>query len=132
MESIFCRDIEDKNLAQVLIDHLRTGDFFLVDKFPTATFDLHSAESITNASPGSPNYSVEGTLLLRGRSAKIEFPALLGYNESSIALQAHFDFDRVQWDSKYGSGRIFEALGQHLVNDFISISFQLIAPVQTS
>jgi len=49
--------------------------------------------------------------------------ALLGYNETSTALQAHFDLDRVQWDSKYGSGRIFEALGQHLVNDFISISF---------
>ena len=49
--------------------------------------------------------------------------ALLGYNETFIAIQAHFDLDRVQWDSKYGSGRIFEALGQHLVNDFISISF---------
>ena len=132
MESIFCRDIEDSKLAQVLIDHLRTGDFFLIDKFPTASFELQSAESMPNASPGSPNYRVKGTLSLSGRLAKIQFPALLGYNETSIALQAHFDCDRVQWDSKYGSGRIFEALGQHLVNDFISISFRLIAPAQTS
>jgi len=131
MNSILCRDIEDQSLAKVLIDHLRTGDFFLVNSFPTASFVLDAATPIDSASPGSPNYRIEGTLNLRGRSAKLEFPALLGLNDTSIALQAHFDFDRVRWGSKYGSGRVFEALGQHLVNDFISISFQIVAPLKS-
>jgi len=131
MSSIHCRDIEDHSLAKVLIDHLRTGDFFLVDSYPTATFELGAAKPIDAAAPGSPNYRIEGTLNLRGRSAKLEFPALLGFSDTTIALQAHFDFDRVQWGSKYGSGRVFEALGQHLVNDLISISFQLAAPLKS-
>lgn len=131
MGSILCQDNEDPSLAKVLIDHLRTGDFFLVDSFPTASFHLDAARPIDSATPGSPNYQVEGTLNLRGRSAELEFPALLGINDASIALQAHFDFNRVHWGSKYGSGSVFEALGQHLVNDFISISFQLVAPLKS-
>ena len=129
MNSIICQDIEDSKLAKVLIDHLITDDFFLVDRFPTATFVLDSAQTIENATPGSPNYQIEGTMTLRGLSAKIQFPALLGFSETSIALQAQFDFNRVSWDSKYGFGHVYEALGQQLVNDFISISFQLIAPL---
>ena len=55
MNSIICQDIEDSKLTKVLIDHLRTDDFFLVDRFPTATFVLDSAQTIENATPGSPN-----------------------------------------------------------------------------
>ncbi len=130
MTAIVCEDIEDPNLAQVLIAHLGTGDFFLVDSFPTARFVLTNAAPIANARPGSPNYHVEGEFTLRGQTETLSFEALLGSNDESLALQAQFDFDRVRWNSKYGSGKIYEALGQHIVNDLISISFQLVAPLK--
>jgi rhodanese-related sulfurtransferase len=130
MESIHCEDIEDPSLASMLISHLRTDDFFLVDSFPTAEFNLESAEPIPDATPGSPNANLVGSFTLRGQTQPLQFPATLGLNEEAIALQAHFDIDRVLWGSKYGSGRIYESLGKHIVNDRISISFQLIAPLK--
>ena len=129
MESIHCEDIEDPSLASMLISHLRTDDFFLVDSFPTAEFKLESAEPLPDATPGSPNTNLLGSFTLRGQTQPLQFPATLGLNEEVIALQAHFDIDRVLWGSKYGSGRIYESLGKHIVNDRITISFQLIAPL---
>lgn len=130
MNRIVCQDIEDSSLSQMLIGHLRTEDFFLVDQYPTARFEVSSAEEIPNAPAGSPNYNVEGKFTLRGHTEKIRFVATLGKNDEVVALQASFDFDRVLWNSKYGSGKIYEALGKHVVNDLISISFQLIAPLR--
>ncbi len=130
MNRIECQDIEDPSMAQMLIGHLRTEDFFLVDQYPTARFKVSSAEEIPNAPAGSPNYNVEGKFTLRGHTEKIRFVAALGKNDEVVALQASFDFDRVLWNSKYGSGKIYEALGKHVVNDLISISFQLIAPLR--
>jgi len=130
MTRIDCEDIEDAPLSQMLVDHLRTDDFFSVKTYPTADFKLVSAEPIPNATAGSPNYHVIGSFTLRGRTESITFPATLGINDEVIAFQAQFDIDRVLWGSKYGSGKIYEALGKHVVNDRISISLQLIAPIE--
>lgn len=131
MNAIVCVDIEDSEMASMLIGHLRTDDFFLVDSYPTSHFSLSSVEAIENVNPGSPNCVIKGVFTLRGHSEPIEFIGTLGSDDASIALQAQFDIDRVLWNSKYGSGRIYEALGKHVVNDLISISFQLIAPAKS-
>ena len=130
MNRITCEEIKDAPISQMLIDHLRTDDFFLVDTYPTADLDLISVTPIENAPYGSPNYNVSGTFTLRGKIQPLHFFATFGVNDEVIAFQAQFDFDRVLWGSKYGSGKIYEALGKHVVNDRISISFQLIAPLQ--
>jgi len=128
LSQIACDDIDDQKMNQVLINHLRSADFFLVSKYPTAVFELQNATPISGARPGSPNYEVNGTLSLRGHKDELLFDATLGWNEDDISLQAHFDIDRTTWGSTYGSGKLYEALGKHLVNDNISLSFQLIAP----
>lgn len=130
MTRIECEDIEDPSMAQMLIGHLRTDDFFLVEKYPAADFELLSAEAIPESHPGVPNYNIEGSFTLRGHTQQIRFPATLGKNDAVVALQASFDIDRVLWNSKYGSAKIYEALGKHVVNDLISISFQFIAPIK--
>ncbi len=129
MNRIICEDISDSAVNKMLIGHLRTDDFFLIDQFPTAQFELNYTATIPDARPGSPNYNIAGAFTLRGSTEPIAFDATLGTNDTDIALQAHFDIDRVLWGSKYGSGKIYEALGKHVVNDRISISFQLIAPI---
>ncbi len=125
-----CDDIEDAGMRKMLIDHLHSSDFFLVSKFPIASFKLNNASRLEQAAPGEPNYEITGSLNLRGHTDELLFNATLGWNGESIGLQAHFDVDRVTWGSQYGSGKLFERLGQNLVNDAVSISFQLIAPIQ--
>ena len=47
--------------------------------------------------------------------------------EGRFVAQAHFDFDRTLWNVVYGSGRLFEKLGMHLVNDLISLQLKIVA-----
>jgi polyisoprenoid-binding protein YceI len=49
--------------AEKLADHLRTADFFDVDKFGTATVKVHSAEKI-----GDNTYSAVATVSLHGHT----------------------------------------------------------------
>ena len=55
-------DIPDKSLAAGLIGHLASADFFDVENYPEASFELKSAEPISGATYGVPNYAVSGTL----------------------------------------------------------------------
>jgi len=44
-----------------------------------------------------------------------------------LKAQATLDIDRTQWNISYGSGRLFEKLGMHLVNDLVTLEFFLVA-----
>jgi polyisoprenoid-binding protein YceI len=116
-----CRDITDTSLAGVLIAHLQNADFFDVERFPEASFTLQSATPIEDATVGQPRFSVTGTLSARGQSIPMTIDAIVEQIEGGLVFQANFDFDRVDLGAVYGSGRLFERLGMHLVNDLVSI-----------
>ncbi len=126
-DSLKCTDIADQKMNQVLLDHLKAADFFLASEFPTASFVLSAVEAIEGATPGRPNTRVKGDLTLRGESRPIDFDAVFHQGPEEWVVQANFDLDRTRWNSRYGSGRFFEALGKHLVNDHISLQVQLFA-----
>ena len=129
MTRITCTDIQDGSVAAMLIGHLATDDFFSVQEFPTAEFRMESCEAIAESAPGDFNLLVKGRLMLRGKSQAIEFNAQIAYLDGKLGLQGQFDVDRTRFGSVYGSGKIFEKLGQHVVNDKISVSFQLICQI---
>jgi rhodanese-related sulfurtransferase len=121
MQQMTCRDIEDKSLAGYLIAHLQNADFFLAEKYPTASFKMESATPIEGASYGLPNYTVRGILNVRGQDLPLEVKALVEPVEGGYVFQSNFNFDRVALGACYGSGRLFERLGMHLVNDLVTI-----------
>jgi len=121
LRQMTCRDIEDSSMAAVLIQHLQNADFFDVGTHPLASFTLQSAKPIEGATRGAPNYRVRGTLEARGKAVPIEMDALVEPIQDRFVFQATFDFDRVELGALYGSGRIFERLGMHLVNDRVTI-----------
>ena len=47
--------------------------------------------------------------------------------EEVLALDAHFDIDRTRWNVNYGSGKLYDGLGMHLVNDDVSLQIRLVA-----
>ena len=131
MNSIVNRDLQDENYNRMLISHLKSDDFFHVQRYPTATFRLSSSEIIPEAAPGSPGQIVTGSLELKGQSNQLSFPAeIVAQENGQIKTHAALDIDRTRWGVLYGSGRFFEKLGMHLVSDTISIElFLLAAPV---
>lgn len=119
-----CRDLEDPKLSGVLIAHLQNADFFDTANHPEASFKLKSARRIENSSYGQPNYHVEGTLSARGKEMALTIEALIEAVDSGYVFQSNFNFDRVALGACYGSGKLFEWLGMHLVNDLVSIDVQ--------
>ena len=128
MGSICNLDLRDEGYRGMLIAHLMSEDFFDVDRFPTATVTLSGWEAIAGATPGTPNYMVLGDLIIKGITREIRFPAVIAPQEDgSLKAQATVDFDRTLWNVDYGSGKLFERLGMHLVNDLISVELFIVA-----
>jgi polyisoprenoid-binding protein YceI len=123
--------MENHNLAgdplqPVLLAHLKSDDFFLVDHFPEAIFTISEARLREESCPTAANCDVVGELLLRGVTRSISFPATVTTSAGAVWLEAHFDLDRTAWGIIYGSSRFFEHLGMHQVFEAISIALRLV------
>lgn len=128
MRTIKNCDLQDQEENSLLIRHLKSDDFFDVEKFPTAGFHLLECGVMVGATPGSPNYFIKGKLCLKDVTKEVSIPAIIVPGENgSIQAQACFDIDRTEWNVTYGSGKLFEKLGMHLVNDTITLELFITA-----
>jgi polyisoprenoid-binding protein YceI/rhodanese-related sulfurtransferase len=126
MNRIVCEDLVDTAYNALLILHLRDDDFFAVERFPTAEFVCERAEPLQACTPGTPNYTLHGTMTLRGVTQPLSFPAVIAAADADhLTGQAQFEIDRTQFGSHYGSGRLFAFLGKHVVNDHIHLHVKL-------
>lgn len=128
MTGISNLDLQDESYRLMLEGHLKSEDFFAVDRFPVAKIDISGWQPITGATPGSPNYMVQGKLTIKGITRQIDFPAVVAPQEDgSLKAQAALTIDRTDWNISYGSGKLFEKLGMHLVHDRIDIELFIVA-----
>ena len=128
MDSIVNLDLHDAGLNRMLVDHLKSDDFFDIKKFPTARFDATVFKPVSGAKAGHPNYEVSGKLTMKGITNEISFLSVFSVRDDlAITAEAHFDIDRTLWNVNYGSGKLFERLGRHLVYDIISLQLKLVA-----
>lgn len=128
MNEITNADIQDEGWRGMLIRHLKSDDFFDVEKYPTARFELHNSVAIPGATPGTPNFEISGSLTIKEAARSISFPAIIAQQEDgSLKAHASLDVDRTNWNVCYGSGKLYERLGMHLVNDLISIELFIVA-----
>ena len=127
MNDMICTDIENETYNKMLIAHLKSDDFFSVDQFPQAKFSITQIDPIVGSTPGSNNITTRGELTVKGITKSIEFPAILSMNtDGFLVFLAQVDIDRTEWKVCYGSGKFFQKLGMHLVNDDLNIQFRLL------
>lgn len=128
MNTITNLDLQDEGWRGMLHQHLKSEDFFDVEHYPTASFELRGAAEIAGATPGTANMEIAGTLTIKGTPRPICFPAMVAAQENGILkAQAALDLDRTLWDVSYGSGKLYERLGMHLVNDLVSVELFIVA-----
>ena len=128
MNSIANLDLQDEGWRGMLHRHLKSEDFFDVERYPTAIFELRGGAAIAGATPGAPNVEIAGTLTVKDVTRPICFPAVVAASEDgTLKAQAAIDLDRTLWNVCYGSGKLYERLGMHLVNDLISIELFIVA-----
>lgn len=98
-------DQDDESNAK-LKAHLGSSDFFAVDSFPTATFDITSVVSGADTSQmgsADANSTVTGNLTIKGIAKSIRFPATVRLGADTADVKATFTIDRTKWGINYGA-----------------------------
>ena len=129
MKSIKNIDIPDGGNKD-LENHLMSDDFFSVDKFPTAHFEISKTEKIIDPQPGGPNYDVTGDLTIKGVKNSLTFPALIKLSEDGLEAKAKFKMDRTKWNVRYNSGKFFADVGDGAISDAIGLEIHLFTSKQ--
>ncbi|MEP1032976.1 YceI family protein [Ekhidna sp.] len=102
--------------------HLKSDDFFGVEKYPTSTF------TITKAVPQGPGkYKIVGNITIKGKTEEIQFPATVEEKDGKIVASATLSIDRSKFDVRYGSGSFFDNLGDKTIYDNFDLSISLVA-----
>ncbi|WP_266204409.1 YceI family protein [Pontibacter kalidii] len=127
MNSITNTDLEDAEYNGKLVGHLKSDDFFGVEKFPTATFEITSASPIADAAAGQPNYNVEGNLTIKEKTEKVSFPATVSVDNGTVNAKADVKVDRSKFDVRYGSETLLGELGDKAISDEFTITFDVTA-----
>lgn len=121
MTTIDCSDLEGE-WKDKLVGHLKSDDFFGVETFPTATFNLKSAKK-----QGGNKYLVNGDLTIKGITKPIEFPAEVVVAGDKVISTATLTIDRSKYNVKYGSGSFFDDLGDKTIYDNFDLKIKIVS-----
>jgi polyisoprenoid-binding protein YceI len=125
MTSIKNTDLTDADYNAKLVGHLKTDDFFGVDKYPTATFVITSVKPLKGDAQGN-NAQVTGNLTIKGKTNPVSFPAKVGVKDGVASASGVAIIDRSKYDVKYGS-TLFGAAADKAIDDNFTLSFNVIA-----
>lgn len=116
MTTITNTDLEDEGYNQKLVGHLKSDDFFGVEKYPTALFEVTKSTKFKNG-----NASVTGKLTLKGKTEEITFDV----SKSGVVYSAKVEVDRSKFDIRYGSNSFFDNLGDKAIDDIFILKINL-------
>lgn len=123
MSSITVTDIpmEEEGNAK-LKGHLTSADFFNVEKFPTAKFEVTGLETVEGKT------MLSGNLTMKEKTNNISFPVTTSMDGDNMTLTSEtFTIDRSKWNVEYGSKSFFDNLGDKFINDDIELTVTLVA-----
>lgn len=121
------RTIEDQDLSpgdgkEKLENHLKSPDFFHVEKYPQAFFQITELKAQEG---DNYNHMVSGNLRIKDSTLNISFPAMISREEGKImAKTPPFTIDRTKWGIKYRSGAI-GTIKDKLINDEIGLELNI-------
>lgn len=110
-----------------LIKHIKSADFFDVEKYPEAKFTITKAVLQGNHQNGSASYAINGDLTIKDTTKAIDFQAVLTVVDNELRGQARFSINRTDWGLNYGSGQFFKELGDKAIKDQIDYDIALVA-----
>ncbi|MDC0584727.1 YceI family protein [Bacteroidales bacterium] len=116
MNSMTNSDLSDEGYNQKLIGHLKSDDFFGVEKYPIATFEITKSSKFTNGKA-----SVSGKLTIKGKTEELTFDVL----KEGAKYSAQVEVDRSKFDVRYGSNSFFDNLGDKAIDDIFTLAITL-------
>lgn len=122
MHSIVVGDLEGET-AQQLKGHLESADFFEVETYPTARFEISSVEKLT-----ADSLQLSGNLTMKDVTKNISFKAKASKEAGVYMLSSEpFTIDRTAWNVQYGSKNIFKNLGDKFIDDEMELQISILS-----
>ena len=115
MTTIVCTDLSGKGKASIE-GHLKSDDFFSVDKFPTASLTILDVKK-----KGLGQYQVNANITIKGITQEIMFDAEI----KDKTAKAKLVIDRTEFGIIYKSGNFFEELADKAIYDEFKLSIEL-------
>ncbi|NUP13012.1 MAG: YceI family protein [Polyangiaceae bacterium] len=105
-----------KSDSEKLDGHLKTDDFFSVEKFPTATFQL---TELKKGGADGASHTITGNLKMRGVEKSVSFPAKVTLGKDDVKATAEFKINRKDW------GITYEGKKDDLIRDEVVIRLDI-------
>lgn len=122
MKSLKVEDVKDAEMNGKLTNHLKSDDFFSVEKFPQAKL------VITSVAPKSGSeYTVSGDLTIKGITKPVSFPATITTDGKKLTAVSKVAIDRTKYDIKFRSSNFFENLGDKAIMDEFTLDVNVVA-----
>ncbi len=109
-----------------LVNHLRSEDFFGVEKYPTSTFKITSVKPIAGAKTGEPNYTVSGELTIKNTTKPQTFPTTVNLVGNGVQATAKITVNRLDYDIKYRAAIIGTAADK-IIDDTFALDLKIVA-----
>jgi len=121
-----CLDLKPGEGKEDLEGHLKAGDFFEVEKFPTGTFKVTSVDAV--ADNQTVTHNITGNLTMKGITKSVTIPANIAMMGDKVSAQSTaFTIDRTQWGIVYKSGTLAATAKDKIINDEVGLVVTLVA-----
>jgi polyisoprenoid-binding protein YceI len=103
-----------------LLTHLRSADFFDVEKHPVSTFKSSKVEKLSET-----KYKLIGKMTIKGISKPAVILGEYKKNGAEHLFKGDLVFNRLDYNIRYGSGQFFTNLGDKMIQDQVKLSFEV-------
>ena len=121
MNSITNIDL-DNNIKDKLVNHLKSADFFEVEKYPTATFVITKVEPVS-----AGNAMATGSLTIKGVTNNITFPFTYHTMGNRLEVTAKkLKIDRTKYGIQFASKGLKSSMSDKVINDEFLLDLNLV------
>ncbi|MBN7811547.1 YceI family protein [Algoriphagus sp. H41] len=124
MVNLTVEDLTDPKSKGNLTNHLKSDDFFSVEKFNKATLKIKDAKTSNGT-----DYTISGDLTIKGVTQPVSFPAKVSVAGKQLTATGEITFDRTKYDIKYRSSNYFENLADKAIYDDVKLEVKLVATI---
>lgn len=131
MKNIVVTDSMPDEYKQQLIGHFSANDFFNVEQFPTAKFEITGSEAKAD---GDYTHVISGNLTLRDSTKNISFPATVSVDENGLSAVGTAVINRLDWGVNYDMEKmsLSEKLQAEAKNGIVSKDIEITFDIKAS
>ena len=116
MNTIKDLDLTDPKYNDMLVGHLKSDDFFGVEKYPTAKFLVTKATKFKDGKA-----TVTGKITIKEKTEIISFDV----SQKGSEFTTEVKIDRSKFDVRYGSDSFFDNLGDKAIDNIFILDISL-------